>query len=195
VADPALEPVYPGACRDRPQAALGPHALRFRTPPESIVEFEDLFQGHVRQDCGREAGDFVIRRRDGHAAYHLAVVLDDADARVTDVIRGADLLGSTPRQILLQRCLGLPTPRYGHLPLLVEPDGRKLSKSRHAVPVEGSAASRQLWQVLVWLGQAPPAELAAAPVASIWAWAIPNWSPERLRGIRERRLGAPPADP
>ena len=123
------------------------------------------------------------------------MVLDDADARVTDVIRGADLLGSTPRQILLQRCLGLPTPRYGHLPLLVEPDGRKLSKSRHAVPVEGSAASRQLWQVLVWLGQAPPAELAAAPVASIWAWAIPNWSPERLRGIRERRLGAPPADP
>jgi len=120
-------------------------------------------------------------------------VLDDAGAGVTEVIRGADLLSSTPRQILLQRCLGLATPRYGHLPLLTEPDGRKLAKSRRAVPLAPHEAPRQLWQVLGWLGQEPPAELAGAPVRELWAWAIPNWRPDRLAGVRERRLAAPPA--
>jgi glutamyl-Q tRNA(Asp) synthetase len=121
-------------------------------------------------------------------------VLDDADMGVTEVVRGADLVGSTPRQILLQRSRGLAQPRSGHLPLLLEPDGQKLSKSRRAVPLAPDEAPRQLWQVLEWLGQAPPAELAGAPVETIWAWAIPNWSPGRLEGIRERRLAAPRAD-
>jgi glutamyl-Q tRNA(Asp) synthetase len=193
-AEAGQEPVYPGTCREDPRASEVPHALRFRIPADPLVEFQDLFQGFVRQDCLREAGDFVIRRRDGHAAYHLAVVLDDADMGVTEVVRGADLLGSTPRQILLQRSFGLTQPRYGHLPLLLEPDGQKLAKSRRAVPLVQDEAPRQLWQVLEWLGQAPPAELAGAPVESIWAWAIPNWSPGRLEGIRERRLAAPRAD-
>jgi glutamyl-Q tRNA(Asp) synthetase len=193
--EPRSEPVYPGTCRDGAQASRGPHALRFRIPADAPpIHFNDRFQGHVRQDCRQEAGDFVIRRRDGHAAYHLAVVLDDADAGVTEVIRGADLLDSTPRQILLQRSLGLATPDYGHLPLLTEPDGRKLAKSRRAVAIEADEAPHLLWQVLEWLGQAPPAMLAGAPVQSIWAWAIPNWSPERLAGCRERRLAAPQAD-
>ena len=185
------EPIYPGTCRRDPSAAQGPHALRFAIAADQpVVAFDDAFQGRYRQDCRREAGDFVIRRRDGQIAYHLATVVDDAAQGVNEVVRGADLLSSTPRQILLQRALGSPTPRYGHLMLLTEPDGRKLAKSRRAVPLDAAVASTQLWQVLAWLEQEPPRELAAAPVKSIWDWAIPNWRPERLEGRRERRLEA-----
>ena len=157
---------------------------------EAPVEFEDDFQGGIRQDCRREVGDFVIWRRDGCAAYHLAVVVDDERQGVTEVVRGADLLSSTPRQILLQRALGLRTPRYGHLLVLTEPDGQKLAKSRRTVPLDPREAPRQLWQVLDWLEQAPPPELAAAPVQEIWAWAIPNWRPERIAGRRGGTCGA-----
>ncbi len=188
-ADPGSEPLYPGTCRNREISADKPHALRYRIDPgQAMVEFDDGFQGPVRQDCSRDAGDFVIRRKDGPYAYHLAVVVDDELQGVTEVIRGADLLASTPRQILLQRNLGYRTPRYGHLPLLTEPDGQKLAKSRRAVPLEADKAPHQLWQVLGWLEQSPPAALASAPVAEIWAWAISNWRPERLEGRRERRL-------
>jgi glutamyl-Q tRNA(Asp) synthetase len=186
--EPGAEPVYPGTCRDDPEAARAEHALRFRIPQsEPPVAFEDGFQGLVRQDCAREAGDFIIRRRDGQIAYHLATVVDDAEQGVNEVVRGADLLPSTPRQMLLQRALDLPAPRYAHLPLLTEPDGRKLAKSRRAVPLAADA-SRELWRVLRWLRQAPPPELAAAPVREIWGWAIPAWRPEALAGIRELRL-------
>jgi glutamyl-Q tRNA(Asp) synthetase len=193
--EPGAEPIYPGTCCNDPQAGDGPHALRFGIDTdEPPVEFDDLWQGQVRQDCAREAGDFVIRRRDGVAAYHLAVVVDDAAQGITEVIRGSDLLSSTPRHILLQRALGLPTPRYGHLPLLTEPDGRKLAKSRRAVPLAADAAPRQLWEVLGWLEQEPPAALMGAPVCEIWGWALANWRPARLAGLRERRLPAPPRD-
>jgi glutamyl-Q tRNA(Asp) synthetase len=188
-ADPASEPVYPGTCRNGAVSAGGPQAVRFAIDAdEPPVEFEDVFQGRVHQDCRREAGDFIVRRRDGLFAYHLAVVVDDDRQGVTEVVRGADLLSSTPRQILLQRALGLRTPRYGHLPVLTEPDGRKLAKSRRSLPLAPEAAPRQLWQVLDWLGQAPPAEFARAPVHETWRWAIPNWKPGRLEGCRERRL-------
>jgi glutamyl-Q tRNA(Asp) synthetase len=192
--EPGAEPVYPGTCRNDPEAGHGPHALRFGVDPGPPVEFDDMWQGHVRQDCAREAGDFVIRRRDGIAAYHLAVVVDDASQGVTEVVRGSDLLSSTPRQILLQRALGLPTPRYGHLPLLTEPDGQKLAKSRRAVPLAADAAPRQLWEALGWLEQEPPAALVGAPVGEIWRWALANWRPARLAGLRERRLPAPPRE-
>jgi glutamyl-Q tRNA(Asp) synthetase len=195
VTEPGLEPVYPGTCRGNPASGEAPHALRFAIDAaQSPVEFDDAFQGRYRQDCRREAGDFVVRRRDGLAAYHLAVVVDDAEQGVTEVVRGADLLSSTPRQILLQHALALPTPKYGHLPVLTEPDGRKLAKSRRAVAIEADTASPQLWQVLELLEQAPPPELAAAPVREIWAWAIPNWDPGRIAGRRERRLATLPAD-
>jgi glutamyl-Q tRNA(Asp) synthetase len=192
-ADPASEPVYPGTCRNDSSAGSGPHAIRLAIDVgEPPVEFEDAFQGLVRQDCRREAGDFIVRRRDGPYAYHLAVVVDDERQGVTEVVRGADLLSSTPRQVLLQRYLGFRTPRYGHLPVLVEPDGRKLAKSRRSLPLAPDAAPRQLFQVLEWLEQTPAPELAHATVREIWDWAIPNWKPERLGGRRERRL--PPAD-
>ena len=192
--DPGSEPVYPGTCRNDPGAASVPHALRFAIDGDQApVEFEDAFQGAFSQECRQEAGDFVVRRRDGGFAYHLAVVVDDARIGVTEVVRGADLLSSTPRQILLQRALGLPTPSYGHLPVLTESDGRKLAKSRHALPLAAEAAPQQLWQVLSWLEQSPPPELARTSVRELWAWAIPNWKPVRLAGLRERRL--PPAGP
>ncbi|MEX1993469.1 MAG: tRNA glutamyl-Q(34) synthetase GluQRS [Steroidobacteraceae bacterium] len=188
--EPGAEPIYPGTCRNDAAAGSTAHALRFRIAADtSVVEFEDAWQGRVRQDCVREAGDFVIRRRDGHFAYHLAVVVDDELQGITEVVRGCDLLSSTPRQILLQRALGYRTPRYAHLPLLTEPDGRKLAKSRRAVPLAPREAAAQLHQVLNWLGQEPPAALQAATVAEVWAWALPHWRPERLRGCRERRVG------
>lgn len=193
-AEPGTEPVYPGTCRSDPQAGSGPHALRFAVSEDDApVSFDDAFQGACSQHCRQEAGDFIVLRRDGVFAYHLAVVVDDARLGVTEVVRGADLLSSTARQIPLQRVLGLPTPRYGHLPVLVEADGRKLAKSRHALPLSADAAPRELWQVLGWLGQAPPPELARATVRELWSWAIPNWKPDRLAGVRERRL--PPAVP
>ncbi len=189
LADPAAEPVYPGTCRDNAAASSGPHAIRYRIDAsQPAVEFNDVFQGMVRQDCRREAGDFVVQRRDGPFAYHLAVVVDDERQGVTEVVRGADLLSSTPRQILLQRALRYRTPTYGHLPLLTEPDGRKLAKSRRGLPLEPRDAPRQLWQVLNWLRQSPTAALARASVREIWSWAIANWRPERLAGSRERRL-------
>jgi len=142
----------------------------------------------VREDCHRSAGDFIVRRRDGFFAYHLAVVVDDELQGVTEVVRGCDLMSSTARQILLQRALGYRTPAYAHLPLLLEADGRKLAKSRHAVPLDTGRAVSALWKALDWLKQEPPPDLAGTSVREIWAWALPNWRPERLAGCRELRM-------
>ena len=130
-------------------------AIRLRVADGCEVAFEDAVHGHVAQRVDRDVGDFVLLRTDGLWAYQLAVVVDDAEQGITDVVRGADLLDSTPRQVLLQRALGLPTPRYAHLPLLLGEDGRKLSKSDAALPVDAGdplATLRLLWRCL---GQAP----------------------------------------
>lgn len=128
------EPVYPGTCR----AGLAPgrvaRAVRFRVPDE-IITFDDLLAGRVEENVARDAGDFVVRRADGLFAYQLAVVVDDGEQGVSQIIRGADLLASTPRQIALQRALGLPQPVYGHLPLVLAPDGAKLGKRDGALPL------------------------------------------------------------
>ncbi|HVR44578.1 MAG TPA: tRNA glutamyl-Q(34) synthetase GluQRS [Thermoanaerobaculia bacterium] len=124
--DPGEGPVYPGTCR----GGLGgrtPRAVRFRVPP-GVIRFDDLVAGIVEEDVAAGVGDFPIRRADGPWAYQLAVVVDDAEQRITEVVRGGDLLSSTARQIALQRALGLPTPRYAHLPLVLAPDGKKLGK-------------------------------------------------------------------
>jgi glutamyl-Q tRNA(Asp) synthetase len=187
--EPAEELVYPGTCRNGPAANQGPHALRFRIDTlQARVSFEDRLQGLTSEDCRHTAGDFVIRRRDGYFAYHLAVVVDDELQGVTEVVRGCDLLSCTSRQILLQQALGYRTPGYAHLPLLLEADGRKLAKSRHAVPLDTDRAASALWEALRWLRQEPPPELAGASIREIWAWALPNWRPERLAGCRELRL-------
>ncbi len=126
------EPVYPGTCAEGPRHPERPHALRWRVPA-AIVEVEDLVFGPQREDVARESGALVLRRSDGAWAYQLAVVVDDAAMGVTHVLRGADLLHSTARQVLLQRTLGLPTPAYAHAPLVLGPDGEKLGK-RHGAP-------------------------------------------------------------
>src|SRR5690606_18357196 len=123
--------------------------------PEHPVSFDDGLQGRTSQDLGRDIGDFVIRRADGYFAYQLAVVIDDAWQGVTDVVRGADLLLSTPRQIWLQECLGLPTPRYLHIPLLLDGEGNKLSKRSLSLPVDPGRPGPGLFDALRLLQQAP----------------------------------------
>jgi len=155
-------------------------AIRLRVPAGSSVVFDDAIQGRVRQDVAREVGDFVLLRADGCWAYQLAVVVDDAAQGITDVVRGADLLDSTPRQVLLQRTLSLPTPRYAHLPLVVGADGRKLSKSLAASPVDPAdplPALRTAWR---WLGQDPHALAGAGSVDTLLASALRSFDPARI---------------
>ena len=138
-------------------------AIRLRVPEDCTIGFEDGLHGRIVQQVDRQVGDFVLRRSDGLWAYQLAVVVDDAEQAITDVVRGADLLDSTPRQILLQRALGLPTPSYVHLPLLLDAQGRKLSKSDAARPVDANAPLETLRMLWAALGQAPITEEFAAP--------------------------------
>jgi len=121
--------------------------------PAGKIAFDDRVMGRIEQDLASDVGDFVLRRRDGHFAYQLAVVVDDADQGVTDVVRGADLLLSTPRQILLQQTLGFETPRYLHIPVATHPDGQKLSKQSLAAAVDPAHPLEALTRALKFLGQ------------------------------------------
>jgi glutamyl-Q tRNA(Asp) synthetase len=170
---------YPGTCRAGPTRS-GPTALRFRVSGAPI-HFADLFQGPQEFDLAT-CGDVVVERRDGLASYQLAVVVDDAFQGITRVVRGADLLSSTPWQIDLQQALSLPQPIYGHLPLLLEPDGAKLSKSLRSVPLDLSAAPLALFSTLTHLSQTPPPELAHSSIKEVWKWAIRHWNPRALAG-------------
>jgi glutamyl-Q tRNA(Asp) synthetase len=173
---------YPGTCRGGPRHS-GPTATRFRVD-EGEATFEDRVQGPCRFSL-RERGDVIVRRRDGVFAYQLAVVVDDAAAGITDVVRGADLLDNTPWQIALQQALGLPTPRYAHLPLVVETHGGKLSKSRRSLALAPAAAGVQLYQALTLLRQEPPPELKLESPAAILRWAVSRWDLDRVQGVRE----------
>ena len=155
-------------------------AVRLRVPPGSVVGFDDGLQGRVVQDVHAEVGDFVLRRADGYWAYQLAVVVDDGQQHVTDVVRGADLLDSTPRQILLQRALGLPTPRYLHLPLLLGPDGRKLSKSEAALPIDPADPLPALRRAWAQLGQDPAIGAGIEDVTGWLRQAAAGFDPARL---------------
>ena len=149
--------IYPGTCRSGLPPGKAARAFRFRVPP-GLFTFEDLLFGSLSEDVSASVGDFVVKRADGPFAYQLAVVVDDAAQGVTEVVRGADLLGSTARQIALQRALGLPSPSYAHLPLVVGPDGRKLGKRDGALPLESldaAARRRALAFALAALGQGP----------------------------------------
>lgn len=128
------EAVYPGTCRNGLPPGKAARAIRFRVPDEVIV-FDDLLRGRIEEHVGSQTGDFVVRRADGLFAYQLAVVVDDAEQGVTQVVRGVDLLGSTARQIALQRALGYLTPQYAHIPLVTNPDGSKLGKRDGSLPL------------------------------------------------------------
>jgi glutamyl-Q tRNA(Asp) synthetase len=176
---------YPGTCRRGAQRPGGATAIRLRTQGYPPIPAEDRVHGPYWQDVDAIVGDFVLRRRDGFWSYQLAVVVDDAEQGITDVVRGMDLYDNSPRQRLLQGILGLPMPTLLHLPLLVEEDGGKLSKSRRALPIEAALAPRNLTRVLTFLLHTPPAELVGARVAEQLAWAVSNWNPEVFRGVRQ----------
>lgn len=174
--------VYPGTCRDRGMAPLPagtPHALRVRVPDGEAarIRFEDRLRGDCVFDLAAEQGDFVVRRKDGLWAYQLAVVVDDAEQGITDVVRGVDLLDSTPRQIHLQHLLGLPTPRYLHGPILVDTRGDKLSKQAGAEGLDLSDAKRNLARALAWL--ALPSD-PQAEVSLQLQRALTAYHPQRL---------------
>lgn len=166
---------YPGTCRNGLAEGRAARAWRLRVDNGEIA-FVDRLQGRVVQHLEDDVGDFVLRRADGLFAYQLAVVVDDAWQGVTHVVRGADLLASTPRQIALQRCLGYPEPVYAHLPVAANPAGEKLSKQTLAQPLRAAQASAELVAALRFLGQAVPGELSRASVAEVWAWAHSHWS-------------------
>jgi glutamyl-Q tRNA(Asp) synthetase len=147
------EPVYPGTCRNGLPAGRVARAIRFRAP-DTVIAFDDAIAGHIEENVARTTGDFVIQRADGPFAYQLAVVVDDAEQGVTQVVRGADLLGSTARQIALQRALDLPTPAYAHLPLVVAADGSKLGKRDGALPLSTLDVPATLSAALRILGSA-----------------------------------------
>jgi glutamyl-Q tRNA(Asp) synthetase len=167
-------PVYPGNCRHNPPHAPQRFASRLRVP-HTDIGFVDHLQGDYRQDLASDVGDFVLKRIDGLFAYQLAVVVDDAWQGITEVVRGADLLASTPRQICLQRLLGYPQPDYLHLPLLVDAMGSKLSKQQSSDPVVACRPAESLVLCLELLGQSPPAGLAELRPADILDWAISHW--------------------
>ncbi len=166
--------VYPGTCRRGIPPGKRPRSVRMITAYEP-TRMLDGIQGEYSQTLARDVGDFVLKRSDGLFAYHLATVIDDAAQGVTEVVRGSDLLSSTPRQIHLQRALGLPTPGYLHLPIAVNAQGQKLSKQSHAPPIDPDRPKPAIWQSLRFLGQRPPAPLLDESIEHIWAWATSNW--------------------
>jgi glutamyl-Q tRNA(Asp) synthetase len=172
-------PVYPGTCRGGFSTGKNSTTLRVLTHDDPI-EFRDALRGLIRQQLTSATGDFVLRRADGIYTYQLAVVVDDAAQGVTHVVRGADLLDSTPRQIYLQQLLGYPTPAYMHLPVVTNAQGEKLSKQTQAAAVDASRPVSQLIAAVRFLGQTPPAELAESSVASFWQWALENWRLEKI---------------
>ncbi|GAA0637544.1 tRNA glutamyl-Q(34) synthetase GluQRS [Halomonas beimenensis] len=183
-------PVYPGWCRDGLEEPGKPVAWRLRSDlgPRPI-RWQDRLFGLQTLDPAA-LGDVVLKRKDDLWAYQLAVVVDDADQGITEVVRGADLLDNTPWQRQLQHALGLPEPRYLHLPLILGDDGQKLSKQNLAPPLPATEPEARplLHRALVALDQAPPAELASAPATEQLAWAIAHWDPTRLRAELERPL-------
>jgi glutamyl-Q tRNA(Asp) synthetase len=164
------EPVYPGTCREGLAPGRIPRAIRFRSP-DVVIAFDDAVVGRVEENVARQTGDFVVKRADGPYAYQLAVVVDDAEQGITQVVRGGDLLASTPRQIALQRALDLPTPEYAHLPLIVGADGSKLGKRDGALPLPTLDVGETLSAALRILG-VDAATLDEAPA---------HFDPKRVR--------------
>jgi glutamyl-Q tRNA(Asp) synthetase len=162
--------IYPGTCREGLPSGKRPRALRVRTDGAPIA-FEDRVQGNQRQELLRDVGDFILYRADGQFAYQLAVVVDDAEQGVSDVVRGADLLDSTARQIYLQRLLGYPTPRYLHVPAAVNAAGEKLSKQTGAQPIDVARREALIREALRFLNQPATADLDEA---------VLNWDPARI---------------
>jgi len=176
--------IYPGTCRNGLPQGRRTRALRVRIGSSS-VGFNDRIQGQVHQNLEREVGDFVLHRADGIHAYQLAVVVDDAYQGITRVVRGADLVLSTPRQIYLQQQLQLPTPRYAHLPLALDAAGRKLSKSEAAAPVDPHNPLPSLLRAWAFLSQEPFPE-PPDDRGEFWSHALASWQMARVPRVGGR---------
>jgi len=166
--------IYPGTCRNGLASGETPRTVRVRVPNE-YETFIDTLQGQVTSNLQTDVGDFVVHRADGLYAYHLAVVVDDAQQGITDIVRGTDLLSSTLPQRYLQRCLGYSHPHYSHLPLAVNQHGQKLSKQNFAAAIDIRHPSPTLSKALAFLGHPPPAELQGADPALLLSWATTHW--------------------
>lgn len=179
--------VYPDICAHGMPAGRSARAWRVRTDGASIA-FEDAVQGEIRQNVKIAVGDFVLYRADQIYAYQIAVVADDAHQGITHVVRGADLLDSTPRQIHLQHLLCFATPRYAHLPVAVNAFGQKLSKQTYAPAIDPRTVGAALVDALRFLGHAAPASLRAAPPSEIVAWGTAHWRLDRVPRVRTQLL-------
>ena len=173
--------IYPGFCRNR--SVSGDAAIRVLTDAVA-VHFVDGLQGEISQNIESDSGDFIIRRRDELIAYQLAVVVDDELEGITEVVRGIDLMDSTPRQIWLQRQLGYRTPGYMHIPVIAHPDGDKLSKATGAPGIPLDSVAETLVEALTLLQQSPPPDLDRNSLQDIWLWALENWRPGKIYGVK-----------
>ena len=168
--------IYPKTCLSKPNKQNHPIAWRIKTNSIPIV-FEDRLQGLIKQIISTTIGDFILKRADGLFAYQLAVVVDDAAQGVNYIVRGSDLLLSTPRQIYLQNALNLPTPTYMHIPVVMNDGGQKLSKQTLAHPISECNPVDTLWKALRFLKQSPPEDFQHHSLAEVWSWAIKHWQP------------------
>lgn len=179
-------PIYPGTCKHNPPDAKLEAAWRV-VVGDAPLGFKDRILGETAQNLAEDIGDFVVKRIDGYTAYQLAVVVDDFDQGITDVVRGADLFGSTTRQIWLQQMLGFPQLRYAHLPLVYTADGHKLSKADQAHPVDDQNPVGGLIDAWSHLGQKSPKN-HFADSTEFWDWAIPRWDLSLVPRERNIRL-------
>lgn len=185
--------IYNGRCRQQSPNKNDRIALRLKVndlpsahreknakTTDVNIHFIDAFQHSQHQNLADEVGDFILRRKDGLFAYQLAVVVDDIHQQITHIIRGSDLLDSTPRQLFLFHLLNAPAPQYGHIPVALSREGQKLSKQNLAPPLDAHAANMNLWHALDFLRQSPPTALQKAPIADILDWAINHWQPTSI---------------
>lgn len=185
----AMGGIYDGRCRARQRDDNSPQAIRLKLydipghPCDDSIEFVDLFQGAQSQNLRTQAGDQILKRRDGFYAYQLAVVVDDIFQGITHIIRGSDLLEVTARQLRLFDLLEAPRPVYGHIPLALQANGQKLSKQNQAKALDNNKAGRNLWHGLAFLGQNPPADLARASTSELLDWAQAHWQPQAIKGL------------
>ena len=175
--------IYPGTCRGKYIPPSTPHALRIKTD-NSIIAFQDELQGSISSNLAEQHGDFILKRKDQIIAYQFAVVIDDSLQNINHVVRGIDLLESTPKQIYLQQLLGLPTPDYMHVPVIIDAQGYKLSKQTRAQAVDFKTPHEVIFELLVLLKQNPPVELKHAPASELINWAQKHWNPASLKNSR-----------
>ena len=175
--------VYPRLCRDNANTEKPIRSWRLKVDDvdktgigdAKYVDFDDRIQGPQHFNLEADIGDFIIQRVSGEISYQLAVAVDDAELGISDVVRGTDLLDSTPRQLFIQQQLGLPSPSYAHLPLILNAEGQKLSKQTHAKPLKTTDSVTNIWQAIDFLGQKPPHELKIGGLEQLWQWAFENW--------------------